>query len=156
MHHWSEQNAVMFDAECQAIQPMYIRCRWLSEMIPFSGEVLRDPGGIGGWGSEKTAAQPSCLMKTQSLIAPEAEGTCKNCQVIIKYSVLKWYYIFHLFLKWDRIGCKWISEGLSGCHCGIEKAEMKNAFVINKIEIPWESVCVCLTSEHECTCFLSE
>lgn len=70
-------------------------------MIPFSAEVLRDSGGIGGWGSEKTATQPSCLLmvKTQSFIAPKAEGTCKNHQVIIKYSVLKWYYIFHLFLK---------------------------------------------------------
>lgn len=60
-------------------------------MIPFSAEVLRDPGGKGGWGIRKNS-YPTFLLadgETQSLMAPKAEGTCKNCQVIIKYSVLK-------------------------------------------------------------------
>lgn len=52
-----------FDAAHQVILSMKIRYRWLLEItIPCSAEVLRDPGEIGGWGSEENAAQLCCLL----------------------------------------------------------------------------------------------
>lgn len=52
-----------FDAARQVILSMKIRYRCLLEItIPCSAEVLRDPGEMGGWGSEERAAQLCCLL----------------------------------------------------------------------------------------------
>lgn len=67
---------------------------------------------------------------------------CRNCQGIIKYSGPSWQYIFELFEREMGLDANEQAKGSSGYHCGIEKSEMKDAFVINKIEIPWESACV--------------
>lgn len=73
---------MLFDAACQTIQPMYIRCRCLSEMIPFSAEVLRDPGGKRGRGLEKTATQPSCLLmvKPKALWLQKQKGLVRTAR----------------------------------------------------------------------------
>jgi len=51
-------------------------------MIPFSAEVLRDPGGKGGWGLEKTATQPSCLLmvKPKALWLQKQKGLVRTAR----------------------------------------------------------------------------